>query len=104
LGKVYAANLTGDVETGLGRYDAAAIKQALRNGTRLDGKRLAPPMATLIPHLAGMTDEDLDALVAYLKTVAPVKRRVPARELVEPLRASWVGDPKNRRMTLHQTT
>ena len=91
LGKVYAANLTGDVETGLGRHDAAAIKQALRNGTRLDGKRLAPPMATLIPHLSGMTDEDLDALVAYLKTVAPVKRRVPARELVEPLRAQLGG-------------
>jgi mono/diheme cytochrome c family protein/cytochrome c553 len=87
LGKVYAANLTGDVETGLGRHDAAAIKQALRNGMRLDGKRLAPPMSTLIPHIAGMTDEDLDALIAYLKTVAPVKRRVPARELVEPLRS-----------------
>ena len=55
LGKVYASNISGDPETGLGRYDADAIKQALRNGTRLDGKKLAPPMSILIPHISGMS-------------------------------------------------
>ena len=82
LGKVYASNITGDAETGLGRYDAAAIKQALRNGTRLDGKKMAPPMSILIPHLSGMTEDDLDALVAYLKTLPAAKRKragAPAR-------------------------
>jgi mono/diheme cytochrome c family protein len=91
LGKVYARNLTNDVDTGLGRFDAAAIKQAMRAGARLDGKKMAAPMALLIPHYSGMTDEDLDALVAYLKTVPPAKHKVPERELAEPLRAELGG-------------
>ena len=87
LGKVYASNLTGDAETGIGRYGADAVKQALRNGTRLDGKKFAPPMSILMPHISGMTDEDVDALVAYLKTLPAAKRKQPERQLVEPLRA-----------------
>jgi mono/diheme cytochrome c family protein len=87
LGKVYASNISGDPETGLGRYGADAIKQALRNGTRLDGKKFAPPMSILMPHISGMTDEDVDALVAYLKTLPAAKRKQPERQLVEPLRA-----------------
>jgi mono/diheme cytochrome c family protein len=87
LGKVYASNISGDAETGLGRYGAEAIKQALRNGTRLDGKKFAPPMSILMPHISGMTDEDIDALVAYLKTLPAAKRKQPARQLAESLRA-----------------
>ena len=91
LGKVYPRNLTSDHETGLGRYDAAAIKQAMRVGVRLDGKKMASPMSIMIPHYSGMTDEDMDALVAYLKSLPPAKHKVPARELVEPLRAALGG-------------
>jgi len=87
LGKVYASNISGDPETGLGRYSADAIKQALRNGTRLDGKKLAPPMSILIPHLSGMTDEDMDALVTYLKYLPAAKRKPPERELGPAMRA-----------------
>jgi cytochrome c553 len=87
LGKVYASNISGDPETGLGRYSADAIKQALRNGTRLDGKKLAPPMSILIPHLSGMTDEDIDALVTYLKFLPAAKRKPPERELGPAMRA-----------------
>jgi mono/diheme cytochrome c family protein len=87
LGKVHARNISGDPETGLGRYSADQIKQALRTGTRLDGKKLAPPMATLIPHLSGMTEEDIDALVAYMKTLPAAKRKPPERELGEAMRA-----------------
>jgi len=91
LGKVHASNLTGDVETGLGRHDAAAIKQSLRNGRRLDGKRMAAPMANMIPHYSGLKDEDLDAMVAYLKSLPATKHKVPERELIEPLRARYGG-------------
>jgi cytochrome c553 len=91
LGKVYARNLTSDPETGLGHYDAAAIKQALRDGRRLDGKRMASPMSVMIPHYSGMSEEDLDAMAAYLKTVPAAKNRVPERELVEPLRGALGG-------------
>jgi mono/diheme cytochrome c family protein len=91
LGKVYATNISGDTETGLGRYSPDAIKQALRNGTRLDGKKLAPPMSILIPHISGMSDADIDALVAYMKTLPAAKRKVPERELPASLRAQLGG-------------
>jgi mono/diheme cytochrome c family protein len=81
VGKVYSRNLTPDPETGLGKYSAAQIKQALRDGKRLDGKRMAPPMSLFIPHVSGMTDEDLDALVAFIKSVPPVKHKLPERAL-----------------------
>jgi len=80
-GLVYIRNLTPDAETGLGRYTAAQIKQALRDGKRLDGKPMAPPMSLFIPHLSGLTDEDLDALVAYLQAQKPIKNKVKDREL-----------------------
>jgi len=91
LGQTYPRNLTPDAETGLGNYDAAAIKQALRTGRRLDGKRMAPPMSVIIPHLSGLTDEDLDALVAYLKSVPPVRHKIPDRNLASALRQQ-LGD------------
>ena len=87
MGKVYASNISGDPETGLGRYSADQIKQALRNGTRLDGRKLAPPMSILIPHLSGMHEEDVDALVTYMKYLPAAKRKQPERELGPALRA-----------------
>lgn len=81
VGKVWAPNLTPDPETGLGKYSTEEIIAAIRAGKRLDGQMMAPPMSLFIPHIAGMTDEDLTALVSYLKSLKPVKKRVPAREL-----------------------
>ncbi len=86
-GRVWAANITPDPETGIGRSTPAEVMKALREGIRLDGKKMAPPMSTLTPHYAGLTDEDLDALVAYLFSVKPVKHRVQARQLDAETRA-----------------
>lgn len=79
-GKIYSRNLTSD-ETGLGKYTDEQIKQALMQGTRLDGKPLGPPMSMFMPHISGMKPEDMDALVAYLRSVKPVKHVTPPREL-----------------------
>ena len=81
LGKVWARNLTPDPETGLGKYKPDQIKAALRDGKRLDGKRMAPPMSVMIPHTSGMTDEDLDALVAFLGSLKPANHAVKEPEL-----------------------
>jgi mono/diheme cytochrome c family protein len=81
LGRVYSRNLTPDVETGLGKYKPEDIKAALRNGKRLDGKRMAPPMSVMMPHYSGMTDEDLDALVAFLVALKPARHAIPEPEL-----------------------
>lgn len=82
LGKVFARNLTPDPDTGLGKYKPEEIKAAFRNGKRLDGKRMAPPMSVMVPHYSGITDEDLDALVAYLGSLKPAKHAVAEPELV----------------------
>lgn len=82
IGKVWAPNLTPDVETGLGRYSAEQIAQAIRTGKRLqDGKPMAYPMSSFIPHLAGMHEQDMNDLVSWLKSLKPVKHKVPPREL-----------------------
>jgi mono/diheme cytochrome c family protein len=81
VGRVYPRNLTPDVETGLGRFTAEQVKAALRNGKLLDGRPMAPPMSFFIPHISGLADEDLDALVAYLSAQKPIKNKVKDREL-----------------------
>jgi mono/diheme cytochrome c family protein len=86
-GRVWAPNITPDPETGIGRSTPDRVKKALREGMRLDGKKMAPPMSTLTPHYAGITDADLDALVAYLFSVSPVKHHVEARRLDTETRA-----------------
>jgi cytochrome c553 len=91
FGKVWARNLTPDVETGLGKYHAMLIKQALRNGKRLDGKRLAPPMTVVLPHTSGIAEEDMDAIVTFLKALPPARHQVPERELTPAAKAIY-GD------------
>jgi mono/diheme cytochrome c family protein len=90
-GKVYARNLTPDRDTGLGKYGAEQIKQALKTGRRLDGKPMAPPMSLVIPHLSTWNEEDLDALVGYLVSLKPIKHQVPEPEL-NPTAKKVVGE------------
>jgi mono/diheme cytochrome c family protein len=80
-GVIYARNLTPDPETGLGKYTAEQIKQAMKTGKRLDGKMMAPPMSLFIPHLSTWNEDDLDALVAYLMSLKPIRYAVPERAL-----------------------
>lgn len=69
-------NLTSDKETGLGSWTDDDIKQTLTRGILRDGTRL-PPFPMPWPELSTMTDEDLDAIVAYLRTIPPISNRVP---------------------------
>ena len=73
--KVTAANITQDKETGIGSWSDADIKKLLRTGIRPDGA----PIATVMPtgFYGIITDHDLDAIVAYLRTVKPIKHKVP---------------------------
>jgi mono/diheme cytochrome c family protein len=80
-GEVWARNLTPDPETGIGRYSREQVKAAIRQCVRLDGKKMAPPMSDQSAHYRGMTDADLDAIVAFLFSLPPVKQQVPPRRL-----------------------
>ena len=74
--KVTAANITPDPDTGIGKWTDAQIKTLLRKGTKPDGVNVAPIMPTGFYEI--LTDKDLDAIVAYLRTVKPVKNQTPA--------------------------
>jgi mono/diheme cytochrome c family protein len=69
-------NLTSDKETGLGNWTDDEIKRVITKGTLRDGTRLLPfPMDW--PSFSTMKPSDIDAVVAYLRTVPPVRNKVP---------------------------
>ncbi len=72
--EVVSANLTPDRETGLGKWSDAEIKRAITTGVRADGTRLSPPMG--YGFYKTISGGDLDALVAYLRSLKPVKHKV----------------------------
>ncbi len=72
----YTANLTPDSETGLGALSEENFVKAMRTGKHYGGGRqILPPMPW--NWLAQATDGDLKAIYAYLKTVPPIRNRVP---------------------------
>lgn len=73
-GESISANLTPDKETGLGKWTDAQIKRAIAKGVRADGTKLRPPMA--FRFYKNIKDEDLNAIVAYLRTLKPIKSAV----------------------------
>ena len=72
-GITYSANLTPD-ETGLGSWKEEQFLYALKNSTSKGlsgGRPLLPPMSMMpVKH---MTDDELKAIFAYLKTIKPIK-------------------------------
>lgn len=75
-GVSFTANLTPDKETGLGDWTEDDFKRTIRTGRHLGrGREILPPMP--IPVYNNMTDEDLEAVFAYLRTLPPIKNRVP---------------------------
>jgi mono/diheme cytochrome c family protein len=76
FGDFPTGNLTSDKETGLGNWTDDEIKRTITRGILKDGTRLLPyPMDW--PSFSNLTPEDLNAIVAYLRTVPPVVNRVP---------------------------
>lgn len=75
FGTVYSTNITPDNETGLGSWTDKDILNAMTTGIRPNGERLLPVM----PYEAysGMAKEDLEALVAYLRILKPVRKETP---------------------------
>jgi mono/diheme cytochrome c family protein len=73
--KVTAPNITQDKETGIGDWTDAQIKTLLRTGVRPNGVTIAMVMPVGFYDI--MTERDLDAVVAYLRTIKPIKNTVP---------------------------
>ena len=76
LGKMYTRNLTPDQATGIGRYSDEQLFRMMRHGIRPDGLASMP---VLMPFWK-MADDDLVAVVSYLRSLAPVENNVPKNE------------------------
>jgi cytochrome c553 len=73
----YTANLTPDSATGIGAWSETIFINTIRNGKHLgNGRDILPPMPWNF--IAKMTDDDLKAVFAYLKSLPAINNRVPA--------------------------
>jgi mono/diheme cytochrome c family protein len=76
FGTLWTRNVTPDLETGIGAWSDAEVARAIRSGISRDGRAL---------HWQGMTwdllsnldEEDVRAVVAYLRTLPPVRKAIP---------------------------
>ncbi|HTM10993.1 MAG TPA: cytochrome c [Verrucomicrobiae bacterium] len=82
MAKLYSTNLTSDKNTGLGNWSDRQLRDALTRGIRPDGAKLLPVM----PYEAysGMAEEDLGALIAYLRTLKALPQPTPVLQTWAP--------------------
>jgi mono/diheme cytochrome c family protein len=90
FGTVYSTNITQDKETGLGAWTDRQIHDAMVKGVRQDGSRILPVMP--YEKYSGMAQEDLQSLIAYLRTLKPVKKATPELKTWAPF-ARNLGTP-----------
>jgi len=101
-GKIYARNITPDAETGIGGFSDGAIARALRHGVGSDGRALLPFM-----EMQGLSDEDLVAVVSYLRAQPAVHNLVPAHQyslLGKVVKATILANPVGPESTPPKTS
>lgn len=92
FGKIFSTNITPDAETGIGNWTAQQFVQSMRHGIRPDGEHLYP----VFPYTSftRMSNEDIVAVYAYLKSIPAIRNQAMANELsfpfnVRSLLAAW---------------
>ena len=90
FGTVYSTNITQDKETGLGDWTDPQIHDAMVKGIRKDGSKILPVMP--YEKYSGMAQEDRQAMIAYMRTLKPVKKATPALKTWAPFARS-LGTP-----------
>ena len=83
LNNIASRNITPDMETGIGSWSDDEIARAIREGISKDGSALFPIMP--YEDFRVYDDEDVKSIVVYLRTLQPVKNKVPTRNLPGPL-------------------
>lgn len=76
IGVLRTPNLTSDVETGVGGLGDSVLARSLRYGVGHDGRALFAFMP-----FQNLSDEDLTAVISFIRTLPPVKNKVPAKKL-----------------------
>ncbi|MEM6996034.1 MAG: hypothetical protein AAF721_36340 [Myxococcota bacterium] len=95
LGTLRAPNLTADPQTGVGAHSDGELARAIRYGIKADDT-----VALLMISAGPYADEDLTALISYMRTLAPVRSVVPPSEVtllgkvIMQTAASHIGSPR----------
>lgn len=76
FGNVFTPNLTPDETTGIGRRTDAELARVIRYGVHADGRAVLPFM-----EYHDLSDEDLAALLSFLRSQKPVRREIPKHQL-----------------------
>jgi mono/diheme cytochrome c family protein len=77
IGKLYSRNITPDKETGIGDWTDEELARAIRWGVNNKGRQLT----FMVMSVPAMSDEDLIAVVSYLRSTAPVKNVIPPHDV-----------------------
>lgn len=88
-GAVFAKNITSDPETGIGTWTDDDILRAMTQGISKNGDTLFPIMPYV--NFNHMAKEDLLSIIAYIRTLKPIKNKVPARQLFIPISMAYPG-------------
>ena len=86
-GTVYAKNITPDPETGIGTWTDDEILRAMTQGINKNGDTLFPIMPYV--NFNHMAKEDLLSIIAYIRTLKPIKNKIPARQLMIPISMAY---------------
>lgn len=95
---VTTSNITPDVETGIGSWSDKDVKRALIEGIRPDHHRIAgAPLAAIMPanFYKALLPEDLDAIVAYLRSLKPIRNEIANPEYKMPVHRDPYPDAEN---------
>jgi mono/diheme cytochrome c family protein len=88
FGTIYTPNITPDPDTGIGRWTDADFLRAMHQGIGKEGERLYP--AFPYAEYTKVTDQDVQAIRAYLNTVVPVHYTPPPNEMRFPFNQRWL--------------
>ncbi len=83
FGTLWVRNITPDRETGIGAWTDAAIARAIRSGLTPDG-RVLHWQGMIWDHASNWDEEDIRALIAYLRKIPPVRHAIPPTRLPSP--------------------
>jgi mono/diheme cytochrome c family protein len=89
---IVAPNITPDRKTGAGTWTDDMLARAIREGVGHDGRALHPQM--WYGPFRSLADEDLAAIVVYLRSLAPVRNALPATRLTAQRREQIEGSLK----------
>ena len=84
---IHTPNITPDKDTGIGNWTDDQIITAIREGQRPDGSMIGPIMP--IGLYRDISDTDINAIVAYLRSVPPVRHDVPRSVFNIPIPSSY---------------